>query len=117
MAAGESLLRFRVLEWKPTGRGKVVGQVRVVVGGVLEFPALVVFRRKAGGYFCGLPSRPIMSQSGEKKYLPLVKWVDREAGDRFSDAVVGYLLKEFPETFEEEKDKVGVYEEIEDIPF
>ena len=121
MAAGDDFLRFRVTEWRPRRRGKMVGQVRVVIGGVLEFTALPVFRQSSGGYFCALPSsRYVSPATGKVSYIAEAKFVEKETGARFSEAVVAYLLKEFPETFEEEDDgrRVGLYSEIEEnVPF
>jgi hypothetical protein len=56
-----------------------------------------------GSYWCALPAKPVLDQSGRqvevggrKQYAAILKWRDRERGDRFSSRVIELVREQYP---------------------
>lgn len=60
-----------------------------------------------GKRWAALPSKPVLDGSGNAKrndagkvqYTPILEWADRDAANRFSEAVCGAVEREYPEAF------------------
>lgn len=63
-----------------------------------------------GKRWASLPSKPVLDASGNAKrndagkvqYTPILEWADREAANRFSEAVCAAVEGEYPEAFADE---------------
>jgi len=84
-----------LLDWKPLVKGSLRGFAKVRIGRSLIVSDITVLAG-ANGPWASLPSKPIIGRdgtaqrdaTGRQRYTPILEWADRDAGDRFSAAVV-----------------------------
>jgi hypothetical protein len=92
-----------LVEWRPMRRNSLRGFAAVELPSGLTIIDVSV-HVTAGRAWAGLPSRPMLGsdgaalrdEKGKIRYLPLLRWRDRDLGDRFSAAVVGLVRTEHP---------------------
>jgi hypothetical protein len=83
-----------LLEWKPLARNSLRGFATVRLGRALKISDISVHNSN-GKRWASLPSKPQISgdsvqkdANGKIRYVPILQWLDREAADRFSNAVI-----------------------------
>lgn len=89
--------------WRPMQRNSLRGFASVRLGKSLIIEDCPVHTSN-GKRWASLPSKPILDKdgtaqkdaAGKIKYAPLLKWADRDASDRFSEAVIAAVERENP---------------------
>lgn len=79
----------------------------------------VVLMNGSNGYFIKYPSRDYVDKAGEKKSWSLVRWADKERGDKCCAWVVAQLKSSHPELFGTVAPKSSGYStyDEDDLPF
>ena len=80
---------IEVLEYKPMeGKGALKGYANIYMAkNGLELYGCAIFE-KDGKSWVGLPQKEYTDKEGQKKYLPIIRWRERNHQDAFSKAVV-----------------------------
>ena len=84
-------------------RNSLRGFARVRLGKTLIISDVAV-HCSHGKRWAQLPSKPQLDRDGNPKrneagkiaYVPILEWTDRDAADRFSEAVIGAVERENP---------------------
>ena len=92
-----------ILEWKPLLRNTLQGFAKIRLGKSMSIRDVAI-HTKDGKRWAALPSKPVLDQQGNVKrqdngkpaYVPMIEWLDRDAADRFSDAVVAAMEAQHP---------------------
>ena len=92
-----------LLEWRPLGKGSLVGFVTVQIGRSLIVRDVSVLTSN-GRCWAGLPGKPVIGRDGlpvkgndgKQKYVPVLEWNNRAASDRFSESVILAIRAQFP---------------------
>ncbi len=90
-----------VLAWKPLAKGALCGFAKVRLGKALVINDVPVLQTN-GKCWASMPGRPMVDRDGQPmrdakgkpKYSPILEWEDRDAGIRFSVAVVEAITRE-----------------------
>lgn len=96
-------LPVSLLAWKPLPRNSLRGFAKVRLGKSMIINDVAV-HCSHGRRWAQLPAKPLVlsdgqvkrDQNGKMTYVPLVEWTDREASDRFSEAVISAVEREHP---------------------
>ena len=105
MSATASPMPISLLEWKPLSRNSLRGFATVRLGQSLKISDIAVHAAN-GRRWAQLPARPALNtdgtarrdENGKIQYIPLMKWLDRDASDRFSEGVIAAIEREYPGT-------------------
>ena len=89
------LMPVALLSWKSMRKGALLGFACVRLGRVM---------RSDNRMWCGLPGKPMLNREGRAKvndsgktvYAPVLEWADKEAGNRFSEAVIEAIEAKHP---------------------
>lgn len=101
--------RMRLLGFRPIrNKGKLLGVARIELPNGLRINDIPILSGK-NGQSATLPARPMLDQEGRQKfdirgkpqYAAFLEWRDRDLGRRFSDIVVGLVLKAHPGALDE----------------
>lgn len=92
-----------LLGWKAMQKNSLRGFASVRVGKSLVIEDCPVHCSN-GKRWAALPSKPLIDKdglaqrdpAGKIKYVPLIKWTDRDASDRFSEGVIAAVEREHP---------------------
>lgn len=95
-----------LLAFKALSRNTLKGFATVRLGRSLTIKDVAV-HVSHGRRWAALPSKPMVDGQGNAKrddkgkiqYTPLLEWADRDAANRFSEAVCGAVEREYPEAF------------------
>lgn len=101
MSATVSLVSL--LSWKSMPRNSLRGFAKIRLGKTLIMNDVAV-HCSHGKRWAQLPSKPLLDREGNPKreasgkltYVPILEWTDREASDRFSEAVIAAVEREHP---------------------
>ena len=99
--------RLRLLDWRPIGKGAVIGRARVLLRNGLEISDIGLFA-KDGRIWAHLPAqqqrdgngRPITDDRGKSKYVSSIRWSTKELQDGFSRALIDVLREQFPDALD-----------------
>lgn len=91
------LMAVTILEWRPMKRNSLLGFASIQLG-ALKIKDVTV-NTNSGRLWAGLPSKPMVDRDGNAmrndqgkiRYVPLLEWDSKAAGDRFSASVVAAL--------------------------
>ncbi len=103
MSASSPSMPVSLLEWKPVARNSLRGFATIRLGQALRI-ADVAIHTSHGKRWAQLPAKPVLSADGSVKrdavgkiqYVPILKWLDRDASDRFSESVIAAVEREYP---------------------
>ena len=92
-----------VLEWKPLQRNTLRGFAKIRLGKSMVIRD-VALHIKDNRSWAALPSKPVLDSNGDTKrqdngkpaYVPMIEWLDRDAADRFSEAVIAAVEAAHP---------------------
>lgn len=92
-----------LLEWRPLKKNSLRGFATVRVGKALKISDVSVHASN-GKRWASLPSKPqinkdgvvLKDDSGKVKYTPIVSWTEKDAADRFSEAVIAAIESAHP---------------------
>lgn len=92
-----------LLEWKPVARNSLVGFATIRLGAALRIADIAIHSSR-GKRWAQLPSKPVIGSDGNIKrdeagkiqYVPILKWIDRQSADRFSESVIAAVDREYP---------------------
>ena len=95
--------RMQLLEWRPIGKGFLVGRAKVLLPSGLEIGDIGLFA-KGGRTWAQLPAtpvrdadgRPITDASGRPRYVSSLRWSTRGLQDGFSEDVVELICAQHP---------------------
>ena len=95
-----------LLAWKAVPRASLRGFATVRLGRSLTIKDISV-HLSHGKRWASLPSKPVLDGSGNAKrndagkvqYTPILEWADRDAANRFGEAVCAAVEHEYPEAF------------------
>ena len=98
-----SEMPVKLLTWKSINKGGLRGFADIQLG-ALRINGVMVYRKKDGGSWAALPSKPSIGsdgtvfkgQDGKPKYTPILEWTNRDTSDKFSAAVIGAVEHEYP---------------------
>lgn len=98
-----SAMPVSLLSWKPLRKNTLLGFASVRLGRSFAIEDVSVHHSN-GKFWASLPSKPLIDSSGVAKkndqgkvqYAPVVKWLDRESADRFSQGVIAAIEAEHP---------------------
>ena len=98
-----SQMPVALLEWKAVRKNTLRGFAKVRLGRSMSIKDIAT-HVKNGRRWVQLPAKPIINQDGTAKkddagkilYVPVIEWTDREAADRFSQAVIEAIDREYP---------------------
>jgi hypothetical protein len=93
-----------LLAWKPITKGSLRGFARVRLGKALIIHDVPVLSSN-GRAWVALPGKLVINvegtvardEKGKQRYIPILEWADRAAGDRFSAAVLAAIRAEHPD--------------------
>jgi hypothetical protein len=96
-------LPVSLLTWKPMQRNSLRGFARIRLGRSLIISDVAIHCAH-GRRWAQAPAKPQLDKDGNAKrdekgkiaYVPVVEWTDREAADRFSEAVIAAVEREYP---------------------
>lgn len=91
-----------ILDWRPMKRNSLLGFAKIQLG-ALKISDVTV-NTNSGQIWAGLPARPMIDRegavlrndAGKTRYVPILEWDSKAAGDRFSESVVAALEAAFP---------------------
>jgi hypothetical protein len=94
-----------LLEWRAYRRNTLFGFAHIQVGALrIRDVSVHALGNKS---WAGMPSKPIISGSsvqigdnGKPRYVAMLEWTSKEAGDRFSQGVIAALLAEHPDALD-----------------
>jgi hypothetical protein len=94
---------FMATDWKRIDKGSLVGAVDGLLGKSLKVHGGLVMRGANGRMWVNLPGKPqldangvaLRDDKGKIKYTSIFEWADRDASDRFSEAVLGAIVARF----------------------
>ena len=92
-----------LLGWKAMRKNTLRGFASIRLGRSLIIEDITVHASN-GKRWVGMPGKPITDQTGNAKrddtgkikYVSILRWTDREAQDRFSEAVIAAVERENP---------------------
>lgn len=93
--------------WTPVGRGALIGHADVRYESLLLRACPVL--RSSGRTWVGLPAKPMIDKNdrvirgadGKARFQTILEWPNRDIADRFSQAVLGSLIRQHgPDAFE-----------------
>jgi hypothetical protein len=92
-----------LLSWKPLQRNSLRGFAAIRLGRALKI-ADVAVHCSHGKRWTQLPSKPMIDgagaavrdDKGKIRYVPLLEWLDKDAADKFSQAVIEAVEREYP---------------------
>ncbi len=95
-------LPVHLADWRPLAKGSLRGFAKVKLGRTLLLHDVAVFRTSARSW-AAMPGRPMVGADGlalrdaegRQRYSPSVEWVGREAADRFSEAVIAEIERQY----------------------
>src|SRR4051812_32445577 len=86
-----------LLSWRPTARGLLRGFATVQLGKSLKITDVPVLYSN-GKLWASLPGKLLIANGkallddlSKQQYVPILEWADKQAGDRFSAAVVAAI--------------------------
>jgi hypothetical protein len=90
-----------LLEWKPFPKGALCGFASIRLGRTLVIHDVPVLQSH-GRAWAGLPGKPLIGtdgiglrdEKGRQRYARMLEWTNRQASDRFSEAVVSAVRQE-----------------------
>jgi len=96
-----------LIEWKPMPRNSLRGFASVRLGASLIIKDVTVHASN-GKRWAGLPGKPLIQADGAAKrgpngkptYVPVMEWTSKDAADRFSEAVIAAVEREYPHATE-----------------
>ena len=96
-------LPVSLLGWKALQRNSLRGFARIRLGKSLIMSDVAV-HCSHGRRWAQAPAKPQLDRDGIAKrdptgkvaYVPVIEWADREAADRFSEAVIAAVEREYP---------------------
>ena len=102
-AAKSNPMQLSLLDWKSLPRNSLRGFATVRLGRSMKISDVAVHCNN-GKRWASLPSKPMVGRDnntvkddrGKLKYVPLIEWLDREAADRFSEAVIQAVEAAYP---------------------
>ena len=91
----EQPMPVALLDWKPLVRNSLRGFAAIRLGKSLKLAEIAV-HCQYGKRWAQMPGKPQLDKDGQARrddagkveYTPVVAWLDREAADRFSEAVI-----------------------------
>lgn len=91
-----------ILDWRPMRRNSLLGFAQIQLG-ALKIKDVTI-NINTGRKWAGLPAKPMMdrdgnalrNEQGKVKYVPLLEWDNKGAGDRFSESVIMALEEKHP---------------------
>lgn len=91
------LMAVTILEWRPMKRNSLLGSVSLQLG-ALKIKDVTV-NTNSGRIWAGMPAKPMVdrdgnamrNEQGKIRYVPILEWDTKTAGDRFSASVVAAL--------------------------
>lgn len=89
-------MKFALREWRQRRVGSLHGHATVVFDGYLEVSGIAILTGK-NGLWVAMPTRDWSDNSGKKHYDRLIEFVDREAADRFADALIARVRELHPD--------------------
>ena len=95
-------MNVALLEWRAFRKNSLLGFAKIRLG-ALKMSDLTV-HASHGKRWVGLPARPVLGQDGKPqtddkgkvRYAAILEWDNRDTGDRFSEAVIQAIEREFP---------------------
>lgn len=102
MSDASSSMPVALLAWKPITKGSLVGFAKVRLGRALIINDVPVLCSN-GKSWASMPGKPMVDRDGQPmrdgknrpRYSPICEWEDRDAGNRFSAAVVEAITREY----------------------
>lgn len=96
-------MQLVLIDWKPFQKNTLKGFATIRLGKSMKIRDVGV-HEKDGKRWASLPSKPmiggdgtaIRDDSGKIKYVAIVEWMNREAGDDFSQSVVDAIEAAHP---------------------
>lgn len=93
-----------LIAWKAMERNSLRGFATIRLGKSLTIKDVTVHENN-GKRWASFPSKPMLDSNGNTKrddvgkvqYVPILEWADRDAKDRFSEAVVAAIEAEHPD--------------------
>jgi len=90
-----------LLGWRPMAKGSLRGFAKVRLGRALVINDIPVLQSN-GKAWASMPGKPLVDRDGQPmrdnrgkaRFAPILEWSDRDAGDRFSAAVVEAVTRE-----------------------
>jgi hypothetical protein len=98
LSATTAAMPVTLLSWRPMNRGFLRGFATVLLGKSLKITDISVFQSngKAWASFPGKPligdGKALLDDRGKQRYLTIMEWTDKAAGDRFSAAVTAAII-------------------------
>lgn len=97
---------MRLLGFRPFTSGQLRGFANVELPIGLTIEDCPVFAGGRNGAWATLPAKPVLDREGKQvrtdgkaQYAAILKWRDRDLGDRFSAALVALVRQQHPDAF------------------
>lgn len=95
-------MKAACLAWKALRRNTLLGFAKVQLGALIIND--VSINTSNGRTWANMPSKPMVDRDGnamrgadgKMRYVPLLEWATKEAGDRFSEAVIAAVEEKEP---------------------
>lgn len=105
--SGSKLMPVVILEWRPMRRNSLLGFASVQLG-ALKIKDVTI-NINTGRKWAGLPAKPMIDKEGNAmrndqgkiRYVPILEWDTKGAGDRFSESVIVALEEKYPNATDE----------------
>jgi hypothetical protein len=99
--------KMRLLDFRPLAKGALRGFARVELPSGLRISDVPLLVGKRGP-FTTLPAKPVLDAerrqkcdaNGKPTYAAVLEWRDRDLANRFSDAVVELVRREYPDSLD-----------------
>jgi DNA-binding cell septation regulator SpoVG len=91
-------MKFKLTDWTPKRTGSLYGFASVVLDDYLKVEKIAI-RDGKRGLWAALPSSSWTDRAGKAHYDIIVSFAERDAANRFSDALVSKLRERHPTDF------------------